>query len=89
MIFIVSRSSIPADDSNRTFQELEDRPTYDDLRAEAALHAKLRSEAFQKAARARSLKQGEVASFYAQQVRTCTCMHVAGRSVSYSYTLYM
>lgn len=71
MIFIVSSmfDFAPAGESNRTFQELEDCPSYDDLRAEAALHAKLRSEAFQKAARARSLKQGEVASFYAQQVR--------------------
>ena len=53
----------------KPFQEIEEQPSYDDLRAEAALHAKLRSEAFQKAAHARSLRQGEVAFFYAQQVR--------------------
>jgi NEDD4-binding protein 2 len=51
----------------KPFQEIEEQPSYDDLRAEAALHAKLRSEAFQKAAHARSLRQGEVAFFYAQQ----------------------
>ena len=41
---------------------------YDGLRAEAALHAKLRAESFQKAAMARSKKQAEVAQYYAQQV---------------------
>ena len=42
--------------------------SYDDLRAEAALHANLRAEAFHKAAHARSRKQGEIATYYAQQV---------------------
>lgn len=41
---------------------------YDDLRAEAAIHAKLRAEAFQKAAEARSRNEGQVAWHYAQQV---------------------
>ena len=41
---------------------------YNDLRAEAAIHAKLRAEAFQKAAEARGRKQGELAMHYAQQV---------------------
>jgi NEDD4-binding protein 2 len=54
------------EDAQKWFQDLEDAPSYDDLRAEAALHAKLRSEAFQKAAGARSQKQGEVALYYAQ-----------------------
>ena len=42
---------------------------YSDLRAEAAVHAQLRAEAFQKAARARAGKQGEVAMHYAKQVK--------------------
>jgi len=42
--------------------------SYEDIRAEAALHAKLRAECFQKAAKAHSSKQGELAVFYAQQV---------------------
>ena len=41
---------------------------YSDLRAEAAVHAQLRAEAFQKAAKARGEKQGELAMHYAQQV---------------------
>jgi NEDD4-binding protein 2 len=40
---------------------------YDELRAEAAVYAKLRSEAFQKAAAARNQKQWQLASYYAQQ----------------------
>ena len=59
--------------SHSSFQALEDSPSYDDLRAEAALHAKLRSEAFQKAARARSLRQGEVAVYYALKVGPLVC----------------
>lgn len=51
-----------------------DDPGYDDLRAEAALHAKLRTEAFKKAAMARSRKQGDVAQYYAQQVVWCTAL---------------
>ena len=47
----------------------EQPPSYRDLRAEATLHAKLRAEAFQKAAHARSMKQGQIASYYAQQVQ--------------------
>ena len=43
-------------------------PSYNDLRAEAAVHAKLRAENFQKAAHARSKKQFQVAVYYAQQV---------------------
>ncbi|XP_019851637.1 PREDICTED: uncharacterized protein LOC100633468 [Amphimedon queenslandica] len=39
---------------------------YSDLRAEAAVHAQLRAEAFQKAAKARGEKQGELAMHYAQ-----------------------
>lgn len=45
----------------------EDKVTYDDIRSEAALHAKLRSEAFQKATHAWAKRQGEMAAFYAQQ----------------------
>ena len=44
--------------------------SYEDIRAEAALHAKLRAECFQKAAKAHSNRQGELAVFYAQQVTT-------------------
>jgi NEDD4-binding protein 2 len=44
---------------------------YLELRAEAALHAKLRAESFMKAAHARSKKQYEVAQYYAQQVSGC------------------
>ena len=49
-------------------QELWNNPSYEDIRAEAALHAKLRAQSFQKAAEARSKKQGDLAVFYAQQV---------------------
>lgn len=49
--------------------EMWSNPSYEDIRAEAAIHAKLRAESFQKAAEARSKKQGELAMFYAQQVR--------------------
>ena len=52
-------------------QALDDLPSYNNLRAEAALHAKLRAENFQKAAHARSKKQWELASYYAQQA-SCT-----------------
>lgn len=45
--------------------------SYNSLRAEAALHAKLRGESFQKAVHARSKKQYDVASYYAQQVSLC------------------
>ena len=48
---------------------------YDSLRAEAALHAKLRAEFFQKAAVARSKKQTDVAQYYAQQVTKCRLAH--------------
>lgn len=43
-------------------------PSYEEIRAEAAVHAKLRVESFQKAAEARNKKQGDLAVFYAQQV---------------------
>ena len=49
-------------------QESWNNPSHEDIRAEAALHAKLRAESFQKAAEARSKKQGDLAVFYAQQV---------------------
>ena len=51
---------------------------YDDLRAEAALHARMRAEMFQKAAAARGRKQGELATHYAMQVGTenMTWLHV-------------
>ena len=44
---------------------------YLELRAEAALHTKLRAENFMKAAHVRSKKQYEVAQYYAQQVSGC------------------
>jgi len=50
------------------YQQLEGEPTYEELRAEAALHAKLRAETFQKAASAHAKKQYDLASFYARQV---------------------
>ena len=49
---------------------------YSDLRAEAAVHAQLRAEAFQKAARARAGKQGEVAMHYAKQVKKKNCVQI-------------
>ena len=50
----------------------DDDLLYLELRAEAALHAKLRAENFMKAAHARSKKQYEVAQYYAQQVSGCS-----------------
>lgn len=47
---------------------------YNELRTEAAVHARLRSEAFQKAAEAKGKKQGDLAVFYAQQVSGCVVM---------------
>lgn len=55
---------------DQSYQMLKD-PSYDDLRAEAALHAKLRAESFQKAAHARSKKQYQLAVYYAQEVSGC------------------
>lgn len=46
----------------------ENSDSYDNLRAEAALHAKLRAESFQKAAKAHGQKQFQLAQYYAQQV---------------------
>ena len=40
---------------------------YAGLRAEAAVHAQLRNEAFQKASAAYAKKQGELAGYYASQ----------------------
>ena len=51
--------------------EKEEQTSYLELRAEAALHAKLRAENFMKAAHARGRKQWEVAQYYAQQVSGC------------------
>ncbi|XP_031573521.1 NEDD4-binding protein 2-like isoform X2 [Actinia tenebrosa] len=48
------------------FQELQD-PDYEDFRAEANTHYKLRDECFRKAAFAFSKKQGQLAQFYASQ----------------------
>lgn len=62
----ISVRKIPQDDQLPQ-QALDDLPSYNNLRAEAALHAKLRAENFQKAAHARSKKQWELASYYAQQ----------------------
>ena len=53
--------------TDQSYQVLQD-PSYNDMRAEAALHAKMRAENFQKAAHARTKKQFEVASYYAQLV---------------------
>lgn len=55
---------------NQAFDE-DQQLLYLELRAEAALHAKLRAESFMKAAHARSKKQYEVAQYYAQQVSGC------------------
>ena len=43
---------------------------YSAARADAEHHASMRSQFFQKAAEARSSKKYNVASYYAQQVRT-------------------
>ena len=51
-----------------TNKESQHQQAYIELRAEAALHAKLRAENFMKAAHARGQKQWEVAQYYAHQV---------------------
>ena len=53
---------------NSTKLESWSNPSYEEIRAEAAVHARLRVESFQKAAEARNKKQGDLAVFYAQQV---------------------
>ena len=53
---------------DQLYQELQEEPSYNDMRAEAAVHAKMRAESFQKAAHARTKKQFQVALYYAQQV---------------------
>ena len=63
--------SVPTD--YQVVDEDKHQPSYIELRAEAALHAKLRAECFMKAAHARSKKQYEVAQYYAQQVSGCVC----------------
>ena len=59
---VAAASSLQAD------QQQQQQSSYIELRAEAALHAKLRAENFMKAAHARAKKQWEVALYYAQQV---------------------
>jgi len=54
------------DDESSSYQTLDD-PTYQDLRAEASLHYKLRHECFQKAQQAFGSNKKMVASFYSQQ----------------------
>ena len=56
---------------NKDHPQWKAKPTYDDLRAEAALQAKLRAECFQKAAKAHSQKKMELAQYYAQSVSGC------------------
>ncbi len=60
-------------------EEDDYQPSYDELRAEAALHAKLRAESFQKAAKAHGQKQYSLAQFYAQQVSCEMCKIVCPR----------
>ena len=59
-----------AGESGLEKEDEEDKhgPSYIELRAEAAIHAKLRAETFMKAAQARGQKQWEVAQYYTQQV---------------------
>ena len=68
-----------------SYQSLADQPSYDELRAEAALHAKLRAENFQKAAKARGQKQWEVAQFFAQKV--LLCVKYNNTCILYNYNL--
>ena len=56
---------------NKDHPQWKAKPTYDDLRAEAALQAKLRAECFQKAAKAHSQKKMELAQYYAHSVSGC------------------
>ena len=66
--------SVPTD--HQVVDEDEHQVLYLGLRAEAALHAKLRAENFMKAAHARSKKQYEVAQYYAQQVSGCGYLYM-------------
>ncbi len=52
-------------------EDMDYEPSYDELRSEANVHAKLRAENFQKAAQAHGKKQFELAQYYAQLVRVC------------------
>ena len=65
--------SMPADDCSDggVYQEYEN-PTYQDYRAEAQLQARLRHEAFQKAAAAWRANKRDLASYYAAQVGQST-----------------
>lgn len=51
------------------YQDTED-PEYEDFRAEASLHRSRQLESFSKAAEAYKQGRKDVASFYAQQVRS-------------------
>jgi len=55
-------------------------PDYIDYRAEAQMHARMRSECFRKAAIAHAQKQGELARYYSQQGHNHTAeMHDANK----------
>ena len=69
-MLLCHHSVATASNNYNTNSKLESlsNPSYEEIRAEAAVHARLRVESFQKAAEARSKKQGDLAVFYAQQV---------------------
>ena len=65
---LVTLGNASSSREHHQLQETWNNPSHEDIRAVAAIHARLRAESFQKAAAARSNKQGELAMFYAQQV---------------------
>lgn len=57
------------DSKEQHYQDTED-PEYEDFRAEACLHRRKQLESFSKATEAFRRGRKEVASFYAEQVRS-------------------
>lgn len=67
--FLICQRQKPLESIVPNYQDTED-PDYDDFRAEASLQRSRQLESFSKAAEAFKQGRKEVASFYAQQVRS-------------------
>lgn len=68
-LFLICQRQKPLDLIEQHYQDTED-PEYEDFRAEACLHRRKQLESFSKAAEAFRRGQKEIASFYAEQVRS-------------------
>lgn len=71
--FCICQKQKPAAPIKPEYQDTED-PEYEDFRAEASLQRNRQIESFAKAAEAFKQGRKEVASFYAQQVRSAMCV---------------